>query len=342
MFNCKLSYSLILGLLLSLTFTLFDSLNNMIATNRIGLAVVAHIQDHQIVPITYLSESTYNHYLQGTAFLLSGDVEQALSVLSVPDVQQRKPLSQWFLVRALVASNQNERAAALLNEMQLSSDQLVNLAQGKQSPDSNQLISLLAQQAIRQGGGSSATRRWLGLWSLANGNPGQAIEIIEPIITDADHHLWSQLGWAYYVLGDYAEAAQAFEHAFNQLPGHPLYQLRLAQAYQARNEPGDREEALHLLQELTNTDNNASAEVWFTLGWNHYVAGRGSEAVSAFSQALEKSPNNSYYQMRLAQSLVLRAQDGDRDHAIDLLKQAVAQSPDLAEAVELLQRLAQP
>ncbi len=281
-------------------------------------------------------------YFRGLQSLWAGDSAAAIAAFQSLSPQWRQPVTGWLLVQVLASSNDIVRASATLGEMNLDTDTLVGLARGLPAHENDSLRQLLAEQALHQGQGSIDSRRWLGLWSLANSNPRQAIEIIEPIISPEDHYLWSQLGWGYYILGDYTQAVEAFKRSWALTPEDPLYRLRLAQAYQARNGQGDREQARVLLEDLVSEDAGASVETWYTLGWNYYISNRGVDAVAAFERVVGMEPNNSLYQLRLAQALVLRSEGNDRMRAIALLQKAVAQSPNFTEAANLLQSLTSP
>ncbi len=342
---CNLQYGILSGsALLACLLLFFPALSTLVLVNRMALSLLrqpAHPPSSVGLP-PLLSASGPATYLQGLHLFYSGQPQAAAELLASSAAQQRRPLPDWFLARALLAANQSERAASVLAAMQLSADSLVNLALTLPEPAERSLIDLLAEQALLQQGGRPATRRWLGIWSVGHSRPEQAIALIKPVLTDEDDHLWSQLGWAYYLLGEYAQALAAFEHAVQVRPDSTLYQLRLAQAYQARNDEGDQATARHVLEKLVATSAQANAEAWFTLGWNYYLASESDAAVDAFTRALNLQPDNHYYRMRLAQALLQRAQGDDRARAVDLLRHVVAHAPDLAEAAALLQRLATP
>lgn len=285
------------------------------------------------------SRSAQLLYLLGLATFQRGNFSDSITILESPDAQQRKPLSQWLLVRALARSNQTLRAATLLGEMDLAPDTLINLASNLQPQQDTELIHMLAEQALHEGGGSVATKRWLGLWSIANGELTQAVELIESILTDNDDYLWSQLGWSYYLLQDYENSVLAFSHAVDLKPEAALYRLRLAQAHQARNQGDDRLIAQQILKTLVTENPDADAETWYTLGWNHYLAGQSTDAIMVLDKVVDMTSGLALYRLRLAQALVQRGQSEDLDRAVSILSQLVLEEPDLSEAANLLSSL---
>lgn len=320
---------------------LISQLYKQATINRMALALASR----QRLPATSAlfadsrNVASFEAYLQGIGLLMSGEFDAAVIQLRLSAVQSRRDLSQWFLLQALTRSSQTEEASSLLNTMQLDADALANMAQKLDHVDDSSLIHLLIEEAVERGGGSLGNIRWMGLWCLSNGCLPLGIQMLESVSTHDDDYLWSQLGWAYYLSRDYERAVQAFKYSVTLEPEATLYRLRLSQAYQARNQDDDRLIAQKILEALVSDHPNADAETWYTLGWNHYLLGKATNAIAVFEKVTDMAPLTGLYRLRLAQALVQRGQVDDINRATAILRQLVLDEPGLTEAVDLLSRL---
>jgi eukaryotic-like serine/threonine-protein kinase len=204
-----------------------------------------------------------------------------------------------------------ERRAQLLNARGQQSEALAVMAAAvQQSPSWPRLYKLASMQ--REQGRLDDARRSLhqllsrspgnldGLSMLAqielmHGDPKQAAALYREIVRHrAGPAELSNLGLAYFLLGRYPEAAEAFRRTVEAAPDNPLLALNLADSYLL---VGRRAEAnslyLHIL-ELIAADPSTASKPQFLTAKAQALAhlGRGPAAVAAVQEALRLAPNN--------------------------------------------------
>jgi len=324
---------------------LISILHDRAIVNAMAVSLVRATKDSVATWPAAITKSSGNKvqatYLRGMSLLWRGDYDKALMVFQSLPADWRRPCVPWRIAQAYVAAGQSDAAAEYLTQMGVKPDTIMVFVRSNQS--SSDLVDAVSRWADHQGLESLPARRAQGIWLMQKGDHEKALPLLQAVVVEnsTDHYVLSLVAWLHYLKGDYQRAMETIQRALELVPTDPIYRLRFAQVYQARNKPGDREQARFLLENLISEDTGASAETWSTLGWNYYVSNRSDDAVMAFENAVNMDLNNSYYQMRLAQALVQRSKGDDRERAIILLRQVVDRAPGLTEATELLQRLTQ-
>jgi tetratricopeptide (TPR) repeat protein len=279
--------------------------------------------------------------LKVNQYLSDGCTHEAVDLLKNIPERWRHLCVSLSLIEAYIATGQTEEAEQMLPNLRLNTDTLVNVAHRFHDKGLIRYSDILAKMADAQGGGSIATRRWLGLWNAWQGHSDRALTYWEAIIheTPNDHHAWSLLALNHYGAHRYEKAVDAASRALALMPNNATYQFWLAKVLLARNAIGDREKAIEMLKNVIKTNPDFSPEPWAELGWAYYSIGDGIEAVPYFEQAANLGPQNVTYRLRLAQALLGRGQGGDREKAIAILKQVKKENPNLTEAARTLQQI---
>jgi tetratricopeptide (TPR) repeat protein len=246
-----------------------------------------------------------------------------------------------------------------LSQTPNSMDGLLGLASAYQSVGQNARAEATYRRAIGLQPSSWAAHNLLGhlYWSL--GKYGQAAEEFERVVdlTPDNVRGWNNLGAAYqqsgrfdkaldaytrsaavrpndgaysnlgtlrFFLGQYREAAQAFEQATKLTPGKALYWSNLGDAY--RWAPGLRpkaaaayDRAIALARDELSTDPRNSGAL-NTLGLSLAKTGKPAEGLSEIRKSLAIEPGNPEY---LYDAAIVSALLGRNEDAIGWLRQAV-------------------
>ncbi len=124
---------------------------------------------------------------------------------------------------------------------------------------------------------------------------------------------------------DYPAAAKAFAELYDQAPDWPLAQVNLAIATLNRQNPGDEEAALALLEPILRDDDEELAEelarASFIAGILQFNQGQTEQALKWFSQAASLEPEDAYANYFLGQTLL---QTGSIEPALARFQQAAA------------------
>lgn len=139
-------------------------------------------------------------------------------------------------------------------------------------------------------------------YSLAKNNLGsaylvlkewdKAIEVLKPVTADmlyaTPHYILSNLGWAYYNKGDYAQARKYLEEALELKPDFVIARLNLARTFLAT---GRFHQALALLEELASEDPK-NPVVLIELGKTYRLLGDYNNARLALRGAIQFSEDS--------------------------------------------------
>ncbi|MDE0190913.1 MAG: tetratricopeptide repeat protein [Gammaproteobacteria bacterium] len=184
---------------------------------------------------------------------------------------------------------------------------------------------------------------------LDQGQAGEAVELLEPMIDEDPHpHLYRMVGQAYRALGRQDDARIAMARGRQATPIR-WYDPRVAErsdyifGYSGRLRyaqdlirSGSVPEALKVIDSIRTVRPEDPSFVG-TLAWAYTEAGRVDEAVDILRAALEKHPDYYRFHRHLAQAYKKK---GNRERLRHHLEQAVAANPTDAWAHEQLGLLA--
>jgi serine/threonine-protein kinase len=131
---------------------------------------------------------------------------------------------------------------------------------------------------------------------LVYGDVQRAVDLYSDLLRQAAGPVeQTNLGLAYFTLGRYPEAAQAFRRVLAQEPGNPVYGLNLADTLLLQGKKSEAEDLYRRVIELTAADPSGQTEVQLLTVRAQALAhlGRGQEAVTSVQEALRLAPNNS-------------------------------------------------
>jgi tetratricopeptide (TPR) repeat protein/predicted Ser/Thr protein kinase len=213
-----------------------------------------------------------------------GKPEEALAVL---DTATRRHPSWKRLARLARLEKQTGRIADARGHLQ---ELLSN------SPGNVEGLSLLAQL------------------ELSSGDPERAADLYGELVRRSPGiAALSNLGLAYFLLGDYQKAVETFGRAVEQEPRNPFYALNLADAYLLL---GRREEADRLYRRVLDLiAQDPAASTWqFSSVQAQALAhlGEGRKAIGALQEALRLAPDSgaAFYEASLVYALL-----GEEDSA---------------------------
>ena len=167
----------------------------------------------------------------------------------------------------------------------------------------------------------------LGVIYLGRGNYVEAIGLFKRRLEiQPDEFAASNLGFAYFVLGQMNDAIDAFHDAVDLAPGDAVIKQNLAETYE---ETGDVETAHHWYGEALNTyDENLArmgeAQRGTTLAERAFCAaklGRLQEALANIDEALTLTPDD---MNSLRSAARVQAMAGNREQAYRFIRRAVA------------------
>lgn len=129
---------------------------------------------------------------------------------------------------------------------------------------------------------------------LLGGEPERAVEVFQSLAAESTNvGVWSNLGLAQLLIGEYEAAAGSFRQARDQAPRRATIVMNLADALSLL---GRKEEARQLYQEtLELVGQDPSAKSWDTLSVQAQVQahlGRREEAVALAQEVLRLAPDN--------------------------------------------------
>jgi eukaryotic-like serine/threonine-protein kinase len=171
------------------------------------------------------------------------------------------------------------------------------------------------QELLRNSPGNVEGLSLLAQLELSSGDPGRAAELYGELVQRSPGiAALSNLGLAYFLLGDYQKAAETFGRAVEQEPRNPFYALNLADAYILL---GRREEAERLYRrvlDLIAHDPAASTWQFFSVQAQALAhLGEGRKAIGALQEALRLAPDSgaAFYEASLVYALL-----GEDDSAL--------------------------
>ena len=178
----------------------------------------------------------------------------------------------------------------------------------------------LMREAVAAGQASETLRRQMAMTLAERGSPGEAVEVLQPVVPEAEPATLNVLGLALSDTGRHAEAVEILQRSAAKDPRNAqalehlgVVTLRLGRAAEAE---GHLRRALEL--------NGRLAGAWNTLGVALYQTQRPGEAVAAWQKAVEIDPRQfeALYNLGL-----VAAGQGQRAEARRALRQFVATAP---------------
>jgi Tfp pilus assembly protein PilF len=159
---------------------------------------------------------------------------------------------------------------------------------------------------------------------LDNGRDREAASLLKQIVdTDpADFQAWTELGTAYLMGGDVAEAEKAYRRAIQERPNFSLALLNLGRVLRTQKRYAESVEPLRAACEARPD----SAEAHFLLGETYLELKQGSKAVPELNEALRLDPNGKAEAHLLLAALYDAV--GLKDRAAGEYEQFLAKRPD--------------
>jgi serine/threonine-protein kinase len=149
---------------------------------------------------------------------------------------------------------------------------------------------------------------------LANGDPARAAALYQQLVRRSPQlNEISNLGLAYFLLGRYSEAADAFHRIVLQEPRNPFYTLNLADSFVLLGRDAEAAALYRKVLTLVGTGPSADPQLLTVKGQALAHLGRGPEAVAAVQEALRIAPANAQvaYEAALVFALL-----GERNSAV--------------------------
>lgn len=158
---------------------------------------------------------------------------------------------------------------------------------------------------------------------LASGDPNRAANLYKELAKRSPGIAeLSNLGLAYFLLGRYPEAADAFRQTVEQEPRNALLVLNLADSYLLMGQETQAADLYRRVLELIEEDPSSSNNSQFLTTRAQALAhlNRGPEAVSAVQEALRLAPDNSQvsYEASLVYALL-----GEQNSALTNAQEAL-------------------
>jgi hypothetical protein len=141
------------------------------------------------------------------------------------------------------------------------------------------------------------------------------------------------LAWAYVQKGDTAHAFEELNAAVQMNANDPWTRFGLALASYHSGEKGTRVQGLANMMEslhIVIDEYPDFAEAYNLLGWARLAGGGGNAAVESMKQAVQLSPRDEEYQLRLARAYLAAKKFDDATATLERLK--LSQDPRIAQA----------
>src|SRR5260370_1185371 len=143
------------------------------------------------------------------------------------------------------------------------------------------------------------------------------------------------LAWAHVQKGEAEKAFEELSTALDMSPSDPWVRFGMAEASYHSGEKGAKVQGLantiHSLQLVINEFPDL-AEAYALLGWARLVGGGTNSAIEAMTTAIQLSPRNESYQLRLAETYLATKKWDEATAVLERLK--VSQSPQIASAAK--------
>ena len=143
------------------------------------------------------------------------------------------------------------------------------------------------------------------------------------------------LAWAHVQKGETEKAFEELSTALEMGPSDPWVRFGMAEASYHSGEKGAKVQGLantiHSLQLVINEFPDL-AEAYALLGWARLVGGGTNSAIEAMTTAIQLSPRNESYQLRLAETYLATKKWDEATAVLEGLK--VSQSPQIASAAK--------
>jgi len=166
----------------------------------------------------------------------------------------------------------------------------------------------------------------------------QAVQQLQQLVADPQTETavaHRALAWAHVQKGETAEAFEELNTAIDMNPSDLWATFGLAQASYRSGENGARVQGLanigHSLQAVIEAYPDF-AEAYALLGWARLVGGGTNSAIEAMKMAVQLSPRNESYQLRLAQTYTATKKWDEATAVLDRLK--LSQDPKIASAAK--------
>ncbi len=178
----------------------------------------------------------------------------------------------------------------------------------------------LMREAVAAGQASETLRRQMAMTLAEQGDPAQAVDILQPVAQDAEPATLNVLGLALSDSGRNPEAMQVLQRSAAKDPKNAQALEHLGVVALRMGRVAEAQEHLRRALEL----NDRLAGAWNTLGVTLYQTQRPAEAVSAWQKAVEIDPRQfeALYNLGL-----VAAGQGQRAEARRALRQFVATAP---------------
>src|SRR5216683_2361449 len=143
------------------------------------------------------------------------------------------------------------------------------------------------------------------------------------------------LAWAHVQKGETEKALEELSTALEMSPSDPWVRFGMAEASYHSGEKGAKVQGLantiHSLQLVINEFPDL-AEAYALLGWARLVGGGTNSAIEAMTTAIQLSPRNESYQLRLAETYLATKKWDEATAVLERLK--VSQNPQIASAAK--------
>ena len=171
------------------------------------------------------------------------------------------------------------------------------------------------QELLRNSPGNVEGLSLLAQLELSSGDPGRAAELYGELVQRSTSlSARSNLGLAYFLLGDFGKAAETFRQVVDQEPRNALSTLNLADAYFLLGRRADAEGLYRRVVELIEKDPAASNSQFLSVKAQALAhLGEGRKAVEAIQEALRLAPDSgsTAYEASLVYALL-----GEDDSAV--------------------------
>ncbi len=131
------------------------------------------------------------------------------------------------------------------------------------------------------------------------------------------------LAWAHVLKGETGEAFEELQTALEMNPSDPWVRFGLAEASYHSGEKGSRVQGLaNTMQSLQKVIDEYPdfAEAYALLGWARLTGGGSNSAIDAMLMAIQMSPRNESYQLRLAQTYLAMKKWDEATSVLERLK----------------------
>jgi tetratricopeptide (TPR) repeat protein len=166
----------------------------------------------------------------------------------------------------------------------------------------------------------------------------QALDDLQTLIADPKSETavaHRALAWAYVQKNDFAKAYEELNSAVELSNSDPWTRFGLAQAAYHSGEKAARVQGLANMMEslhIVIDEFPDFAEAYNLLGWARLTGGGGNAALEAMKTAVQLSPRNEEYQLRLARAYLAAKKFDDATATLERLK--LSQTPEIARAAK--------